>query len=105
MQLLSHALRKAVWSKKLASIWYVGVVLRVLEEHEWCKPTNWFIKNSILFVGLWNHGHKMLIHRDKHILLEKMNHTLKEYGYTIVVKDIRFSSRHSEAKPKNLINE
>ncbi len=91
MQLLSHALRRAVWSKKLASIWYVGVVLHVLEEYVWCKPTGWYIRNSILFVTLGNHGHKMLIYHDKAKLLQKMNVTLKEYWYSILVKDIRFS--------------
>lgn len=92
MQLLSHVLRKAVVSKKLSHTSHVGIALHAISEHIDYKVTIWHIKNGILFLSLPNHGKKMLLYREKWVILQEIHKKLGEYGYAIKIKDIRFNS-------------
>ncbi len=90
MQHLSHFLRKAVSTKKLQTTSHVWIALHTLSEHVDYKITAGYIKNSILFVTIPDHGKKLLLHRDKLRLLQKIQSRFVEYGYAVKIKDIRF---------------
>ncbi len=91
MQILGQVLRKSAAKVKLHVTWVVWISLFVLSEHMEGASMDWHVKNGILFVKIDSHGKKMLIYRDKMIVLQKINRALQENWYKSIIKDIRFT--------------
>lgn len=90
MEQLAHLLRKTAATKKLHSTWYMGIILRIIGDVIGVVPEHGYIKHGVLILRIADHGKKMILFREKTVILEKIMTTLKEYGYTIRVQDIRF---------------
>lgn len=91
MKSLSHFLRKSVSKKSIAVPAYLGILLHSIEEQVGQKPTWGFVKFGVLYIALQDHGKKIYIFQNKKSILDEMHKTLQGYGYTIKIKDIRFT--------------
>ena len=68
----------------------MGIILRIIGDVIGVVPEHGHIKHGVLILRIADHGKKMILFREKTVILEKIMTTLKEYGYTIRVQDIRF---------------
>lgn len=60
------------------------------------KQLEGYIRHSILFVELQDQSEIIILFREKHNILNKVNTILNNYGYTKPIKDIRHKKMRSK---------